>query len=84
MIYLVYGISDCPSCLRAGADLMELYPNKEYVFIEADFSKSYREQIKEQYNWSTFPIVIQQLEHESVVIGGYEELKEHIASLSGV
>jgi hypothetical protein len=63
---------------------MELYPNKEYVFIEADFSKSYREQIKEQYNWSTFPIVIQQLEHESVVIGGYEELKEHIASLSGV
>ena len=82
MIYLVYGISDCPSCLRACADLMELYPAKEYVFIEADFSKSYREQIKEKYNWTTFPIVIQQLEHESVVIGGYEQLKEHIASLS--
>jgi glutaredoxin-related protein len=63
---------------------MELYPHREYVFIEADFSKGYREQIKEQYNWSTFPIVIQQLEHESVVIGGYEELKQHIASLSEI
>ena len=79
MIYLVYGISDCPACLRACADLMELFPEKEYVFIEADFSKTYREQIKKKYNWPTFPIVIQQSDQESVVIGGYEQLKEHIA-----
>tara|TARA_R110000787_G_scaffold175296_1_gene287788 strand:+ start:1624 stop:1878 length:255 start_codon:yes stop_codon:yes gene_type:complete len=84
VIYLVYGITDCPACLRACADLMELYPAKEYVFIETDFSKTYREQLKEIYNWPTFPIVIQQSEHETIVIGGYEQLKDHIASLSGL
>ena len=30
-IYLIYGISDCPACLRAQAVLMEL--DLEYVFI---------------------------------------------------
>jgi glutaredoxin-related protein len=84
MSYIVYGITDCPACLRACADLMELYPDKEYVFVETDFSKSYRNYLKDKYNWPTFPIVIQWFEHESVVIGGYEQLKDHIASLSAL
>jgi len=84
MIYIVYGITDCPACLRACADLMDLYPDKEYVFVETDFSKTYREQLKDKYNWPTFPIIIQQLEEESVVIGGHEQLKEHIAGLSAL
>lgn len=84
MIYIVYGITDCPACLRACADLMEVYPDKEYVFVETDFSKTYREQIKEKYNWATFPIIIQQTGNESIVIGGYEQLKGHLASLSAL
>ena len=35
-IFIVYGITDCPACLRTQADLMER--DKEYVFVETDFS----------------------------------------------
>ena len=51
--YIVYGISDCPACLRACADLMEA--DNEYVFVEMDFSKTYREYIKDRHQWPTFP-----------------------------
>ena len=50
---IVYGITDCPACLRACADLMEA--DIEYVFAETDFSKSYREYLKDKYEWPTFP-----------------------------
>ena len=72
MVYIVYGISDCPSCLRACADLMG--NDKEYVFINCDFSKTYREQIKKQFNWHTFPIVIRDCGPETLVIGGHDQL----------
>ena len=42
-VYIVYGITDCPACLRACADLMEA--DIEYVFVETDFAKSYPYQI---------------------------------------
>jgi glutaredoxin-related protein len=73
-IYMVYGVTDCPACLRACADLME--KDKEYIFIETDFSKTYRTTIKEEFSWSTFPIVIRIQEHaEEELVGGYDELK---------
>lgn len=75
MIFKVYGITDCPSCLRAIADLMEHYPEKEYIFIETDFSKSYRKILKQKFSWSTFPIITT-LDEEGVeeLIGGYDDL----------
>ncbi len=73
-IYMVYGITDCPACLRACAALMER--DKEYIFIEADFSKTYRTAIKEEFNWSTFPIVVRIRPNiEEELVGGYDELK---------
>ena len=72
MFYKVYGISDCPSCLRACADLMD--KDLEYVFVNCDFSKTYRSQIKEQFNWSTFPIIIRHCAEETIVIGGHDDL----------
>jgi glutaredoxin-related protein len=71
-VYIVYGISDCPACLRACADLMEA--DHQYVFVEADFSVSYRNRLKRKMNWHTFPIIVRcDADHEELV-GGYEEL----------
>jgi len=76
MFYTVYGITDCPSCLHAQALLMGY--NVEYVFVNTDFSKTYRDQIKKQFFWPTFPIVVLNSEHKTEVIGGYEELQSHM------
>jgi len=74
MIFKVYGITDCPACLRACADLMDCYPDKEYVFVETDFSKKYRGFLKKKFNWSTFPIIVKLSGDEETLIGGYEDL----------
>ncbi len=73
-VYKVYGISDCPACLRACALLMDWYPEEEYVFINCDFSKIFREHIKEVYNRSTFPIIIKMTGANETVIGGFDDL----------
>jgi len=78
VIYFVYGITDCPACLRACADLMEA--GLEYVFIETDFAKSYRTQLKKEYKHSTFPIIIKRTGPETLIIGGYDELTHHLSS----
>ena len=72
-VYIVYGITDCPACLRACADLMER--NIEYAFVETDFSKSYRGALKNEFNWSTFPMVVKVFRDEEEFIGGYDELQ---------
>ena len=51
--YIIYGISDCPACLRACAAAMELYPTHEYVFVNTDFSKTHRERLKLRYGVET-------------------------------
>jgi len=80
--YFIYGITDCPACLRACADLME--GDLEYVFVETDFAKSYRTYLKKQYRHSTFPIIVRRSESvgatETLIIGGYEELTRHLNS----
>jgi len=46
----------------------------EYVFIEMDFSRSYREAIKQQLEWSTFPIILKVSKDGEDLVGGYEDL----------
>lgn len=77
-VYIVYGISDCPACLRACADLMD--SDLDYVFVEMDFSKSYRDHIKNKYQWPTFPYIIRQSRNTTIKIGGYDQLKEYMKS----
>ena len=77
-VYIVYGITDCPSCLRACADLMER--DLEYAFVETDFSKSYRDALKKEFEWSTFPMVVKVSGDKEEFIGGYEELRQLICS----
>ena len=75
-VYIVYGITDCPACLRACADLMER--DLEYAFVETDFSKSYRDALKKEFEWSTFPMVVKVSEEAEDFIGGYDELQDII------
>ena len=71
-IYLIYGISDCPACLKAQAYLMDR--DVEYVFINADFSKTYRTAIKEEFGWQTFPIIVKITPEQEELVGGYDDL----------
>jgi glutaredoxin len=80
MTYFVYGITDCPACLRACADLMEA--ELEYVFVETDFAKSYRTQLKKEHRRSTFPIIIRRSEMETLVIGGHDDLQTHLNKIT--
>ena len=77
--FLIYGISDCPACLRACAAVMESYPSSEYVFANCDFSPSYREALKNKYNFSTFPIVVMSIGGEEQLLGGYVELRRFLS-----
>ncbi len=76
MYYEIYGISDCPACLRAQALLMQ--EEQEYVFVNADFSKSYRTAIRKELFWATFPIVVLVVGQKRQVIGGYDQLIEYL------
>jgi hypothetical protein len=48
--------------------------DKEYVFIETDFARSYREYIKKQFEWKTMPLIVKLSGDEEVLVGGYEDL----------
>ena len=72
MLYMVYGITDCPACLRARAMLMQY--RVEHVFIDADFSKTYRDSIKKEFEWPTFPIIVEVTEEGEHLVGGYDEM----------
>ena len=76
MVYFIYGITDCPACLRACAALMEA--DLEYVFVETDFAKSYRKELQQRHRQSTFPIIIRKSKMENLTIGGYDDLLRHL------
>ena len=70
---MVYGITDCPACMHAQAELMSR--DEQYVFVNADFSAKYRSDIREDLGWPTFPIITNITEeHEERLIGGYDEM----------
>ncbi len=79
MYYEIHGISDCPACLRAQALLMQR--DKEYIFINSDFSKEYRNFIRKELFWATFPIIVIVREQKREVIGGYDQLLAHMGGL---
>ena len=81
-VYIIYGITDCPACLHAQAVLMEA--EKEYVFIDMDFSQAYRASIKTELKWETLPIVVKLSEGGGTVIGGFRELADDLAEVTDV
>jgi hypothetical protein len=55
----------------------------EYAVMTGDFSRSYRKYIRQQLNWDTFPIIVEVEEHNNRVIGGYDQLQEHLKGNGG-
>ena len=50
MLFMIYGVSDCPHCLWACGDLMEA--NLSYVFVNLDFAQGYHESFKPVMDWT--------------------------------
>jgi len=81
VVYIIYGVADCPWCIRAQADLME--KDREHVFIEMSYSPAFREAIKKYYSWNTYPIIVARDEEISrgSFVGGYQELAIHLLTV---
>jgi len=48
--------------------------DKEYVFIETDFSRTYRDSLKEEFDWDTFPMIVKVTDTGENFVGGYDQL----------
>lgn len=78
-MYMIYGVSDCPHCLRAQALCME--KDIEYVWVMMDWSKDFRENKKKQFKWKTYPIVTRLHPYVEDLVGGFDELQLELLSL---
>jgi glutaredoxin len=83
---MIYGVSDCPWCLKAQALCME--KNVQYVWINMDWSEHYREMTKIKWNWKTYPIItnafMDKLSPEEILVGGFEDLKKRTSLRRGI
>jgi len=82
-MYTIYGVTDCPWCLRAQAWCME--NEVEYVWVSMDWSPAYREYIKNSWGWKTYPIVTEtffdQDGPEEFLVGGFDDLRAKLLSI---
>ena len=82
MMYMIYGVTDCPHCLRAQALCME--KDVDYAWVMMDWSKEYREYIKGSWKWKTYPIITKMSfdedGSEEFIVGGFDELQAELLS----
>ena len=79
-MYEIYGVTDCPHCLRAQALCME--KDVDYAWVMMDWSKDYREKVKKEFGWETYPIIVK-IDFDSLeekLIGGFNELQLELLS----
>ena len=79
-MFVIYGVTDCPHCLRAQALCME--KDVDYTWVMMDWSKEYRELVKGTFNWTTYPIITK-LDYKSgdeELVGGFDELQARLLS----
>ena len=81
-MFMIYGVSDCPYCLKAQALCME--KDVDYAWVMMDWSKEYREYIKGSWKWKTYPVITRMFfdedGSEEFIIGGFDELSEVLSS----
>ena len=81
-MYMIYGVTDCPHCLGAQALCME--KDVDYVWVMMDWSKDYREHIKRDWKWKTYPVITKvcftDLTSSEVLVGGFDELQVELLS----
>ena len=56
----------------------------EYVWVNMDWSKQYREYIKGSWKWKTYPIITKmyfdEVGPEEFLVGGFEDLRAKLLS----
>lgn len=79
-MYVIYGVSDCPYCLKAQALCME--KGVDYAWVMMDWSKEYREYIKGSWKWKTYPVITRMFfdedGSEEFIVGGFDELQAEL------
>jgi glutaredoxin len=79
-MFIIYGVSDCPYCMKAQALCME--NNIDYAWVMMDWSSNYRDYIKAKFDWKTYPIITK-LDYDSgreELVGGYFELSGSLSA----
>ena len=76
----IYGVSDCPACLKAQAMVMNYYPKLEYVYINMDFAETYRSEIKNKFGYKSYPIITIADKESEKLIGGTEQLQSFLSN----
>ena len=81
-MFVIYGVTDCPHCLRAQALCME--KDADYTWVMMDWSKEYREYIKGSWKWKTYPVITRMSfdedGSEEFIVGGFDELQLELLS----
>jgi glutaredoxin len=76
--FSVYVKTDCPYCKRAVSFLEE--NNSPFIVIVIDKNLEFLEQIKQQTNHKTVPIVLRHDENGTMLIGGSDDLQNYLNS----
>lgn len=76
--YSVYVKTDCPFCKRAVSSLEQR--NLPFIVIVTDKNLQFLEEIKQQTNHKTVPIVLEHSEMGIRLIGGSDDLENYLNS----
>ena len=71
--YVLFIKETCPYCVMA-VELLE-EKNLEYDTINVNGNVILAQQVKNAFNWNTFPIVLEQENDVSKLIGGFDSLE---------
>jgi len=75
-MYSIYGLKWCIFCLRAINFMQE--KGLEFHYYPMDNQERVLEYLKEDYEHKTVPIIIKNTDGDELLIGGYDDLVEHI------
>jgi len=74
--YTIIGSLECPYCIKA-QELLQA-TGSDYTFHAYPFRSSHIKEAKKNYKWKTIPIVILKDGDGETLIGGHDDLVEHL------
>ena len=75
-MYNIYGLKWCIFCLRAINFMQE--KGLEFHYYPMDKQKKVLEYLKQEHGHETVPIIVENINGDEVLIGGYDDLVKHI------
>ena len=75
-MYNIYGLKWCIFCLRAINFMQE--KGLEFHYYPMDKQKKVLEYLKQDYGHKTVPIIVENVNGEEVLIGGYDDFVKYI------